>query len=204
MGRRPWVSATPRVRASRSRPVWRSRATWSRPSPRGRTRPLKGWRRPSRPCRRRSPSDRPPSTKTARRQASPASTSPCSTSIRRPMSPAPSAKSGGLRTRTRLSPTASVSACSPGRASASSSRRSSTPPSPGSCSPSTRSPEPMSAWSKRVGASVKPWLPASSSRTTSASTAPAKCWSARSGASASRSARSRTGAPSSSKCHPRR
>src|SRR6266581_2258333 len=131
MGRRRWGAATPRARASRCRLVWRSRATWWRPSPRGMTRQLKRWRRPSPPCRLRSPFGRPPSTKTARRQASPGSTSPCSTSIRRPMSPAPSAKSGGLRTRTRRSPTASVSACSPGRALALSSRRSSAPLSPG-------------------------------------------------------------------------
>ena len=52
MGRRPWGSATPRARASRSRPAWRSRATWSRPSPRETTRPSKRWRRPSPPCRR--------------------------------------------------------------------------------------------------------------------------------------------------------
>src|SRR5262245_50670562 len=96
MGRRPWGSATPRAKASRSRPVWRSRATWSRPSPREMTRRLKRWRRQSSPCRLRSPSGRPPSMKTARRRASPGSTSPCSTSIRQPMSRTPSAKSGGL------------------------------------------------------------------------------------------------------------
>src|SRR6266704_3459168 len=35
MGQRLWGSATLRARASRSRPALRSRAIWSRPSPRG-------------------------------------------------------------------------------------------------------------------------------------------------------------------------
>src|SRR5512143_707111 len=74
MDRRPWGSATPCARASRSRLAWRSRATWSRPSPRGRTRQSNRWPRPSPPSRPRSPSARPPSTKTVRRRASPAIT----------------------------------------------------------------------------------------------------------------------------------
>ena len=99
----------------------RARAT---PSRAARDRGPVARRRRSRCARRRS-------TRTAPTRASPASTSRCSTCRRSTTCARRSGRSGGRRTPTRRSPTASASASSRGRASASSSSRCSIPTPPG-------------------------------------------------------------------------